>query len=162
MPYTKSISIHATVHKTLKYILNPDKTESLLYASSMNCMTNADDAYLEMKSIYEHYSGKKYNAPLPSSGKGAVKAIHYIQAFDPKDNVSPELAHRIAKAFARKTFGDDVQVVIATHKVPSLPKLFHLSTALLYQLRTPHSQCNFLPNSIHERASIYKHHLEGD
>ena len=48
-------------------------------------------------------------------GKGSVKAIHYIQSFDPKDNISPELAHRIAKAFARKTFGDDCQVVIATH-----------------------------------------------
>ncbi|MCM1009122.1 MAG: relaxase/mobilization nuclease domain-containing protein, partial [Ruminococcus flavefaciens] len=54
-------------------------------------------------------------APLPAEGKGSVKAIHYIQSFDPQDNVSPELAHRIAKAFARKTFGDDCQVVIATH-----------------------------------------------
>ena len=53
--------------------------------------------------------------PPPKKGKGSVKAIHYIQSFDPKDNISPELAHRIAKAFARKTFGDDCQVVIATH-----------------------------------------------
>ena len=52
---------------------------------------------------------------MPAEGKGSVKAIHYIQSFDPQDNVSPELAHRIAKAFARKTFGDDCQVVIATH-----------------------------------------------
>ena len=52
---------------------------------------------------------------MPTEGKGSVKAIHYIQSFDPQDNVSPELAHRIAKAFARKTFGDDCQVVIATH-----------------------------------------------
>lgn len=115
MPYLKSISIHATVHKALRYILDPDKTEKLLYTSSLNCMTNADDAYMEMKAVYEHYSGKPYNAPLPISGKADVKAIHYIQSFDPKDNISPELAHRIAKAFARKTFGDDVQVVIATH-----------------------------------------------
>lgn len=49
------------------------------------------------------------------NGKGSVKAIHYIQSFDPKDNITPEQAHRIAKAFARKTFGDDCQVVIATH-----------------------------------------------
>lgn len=48
-------------------------------------------------------------------GKGSVKAIHYIQSFDPQDNISPELAHRIAKAFARKTFGDNCQIVIATH-----------------------------------------------
>ena len=32
-----------------------------------------------------------------------------------KSNITPELAHKIAKAFVRKTFGDDVQAVIATH-----------------------------------------------
>ncbi len=115
MPYVKSISIHATVNRSIAYILDPEKTEDLLYTTSLNCMTNAKDAYLAMKTVYEHFSGEKYNAPLPLKGKGSVKAIHYIQSFDPKDNVSPELAHRIAKAFARKTFGDDCQIVIATH-----------------------------------------------
>lgn len=115
MPYVKSIPVRSTVHKTLSYILNPDKTEGLLYTSSMNCMTSARDAYLEMKSVFESFSTERFDAPPPLKGKGTVKAIHYIQSFDPKDNVSPELAHRIAKAFARKTFGDDCQVVIATH-----------------------------------------------
>lgn len=115
MPYVKSISVRATVHKTLKYILNPDKTEGLLYTSSMNCMTSARDAYLEMKSVFESYSTERFDAPPPKKGKGSVKAIHYIQSFDPKDNISPELAHRIAKAFVRKTFGDECQAVIATH-----------------------------------------------
>lgn len=115
MPYVKSIPIRTSVHKSLSYILNPDKTENLLYASSMNCMTDAMNAYLEMKSVFESYSSEKFDAPLPTKGKGSVKAIHYIQSFDPKDNISPELAHRIAKAFARKTFGDDCQLVIATH-----------------------------------------------
>ncbi len=115
MPYVKSIPIHTSVNRSLAYILNPDKTEDLLYTASLNCMTNAKAAYLSMKTVYEHYTGEKYNAPLPIEGKGSVKAIHYIQSFDPKDNVSPELAHRIAKAFARKTFGDDCQIVIATH-----------------------------------------------
>lgn len=115
MPYVKSISIHTTVNRSIAYILNPDKTEDLLYTTSLNCMANAKDAYLAMKTVYEHFSGEKFNAPMPLEGKGSVKAIHYIQSFDPKDNVSPEVAHRIAKAFARKTFGDDCQIVIATH-----------------------------------------------
>lgn len=115
MPYVKSVSIRTTVNRSIAYILNPDKTEELLYTTSLNCMTNAKDAYLAMKTVYEHFSGEKFNAPLPLKGKGSVKAIHYIQSFDPQDNVSPELAHRIAKAFARKTFGDDCQIVIATH-----------------------------------------------
>lgn len=115
MPYVKSIPIHTTVARCLAYILNKEKTDGLLYTASLNCMTNAKNAYLAMSMVYEHYSGEKFNAPLPIEGKGRVKAIHYVQSFDPKDNVSPELAHRIAKAFARKTFGDDCQVVIATH-----------------------------------------------
>ena len=115
MPYIKSISLHNTVDRSLAYILNPEKTEDLLYTTALNCMANAEDAYLNMKIVYEHFSGKKYNEPPPLNGKGRVKAIHYIQSFDPQDNISPEEAHRIAKAFARKTFGDDCQIVIATH-----------------------------------------------
>lgn len=115
MPYIKSIPIHNTVQRSLAYILNPDKTEDLLYTTALNCMANAEDAYLNMKMVYEHFSGKKYNEPSPLNGKGRVKAIHYIQSFDPQDNISPEEAHRISKAFARKTFGDDCQIVIATH-----------------------------------------------
>lgn len=115
MPYLKSISIRTTVNRSLAYILNPDKTEDLLYTNAVNCLPNAKDAYLAMKTVYEHFSGEKYNAPLPENGKGSVKAIHYIQSFDPKYNISPELAHQIARTFARKAFGDNCQVVIATH-----------------------------------------------
>ena len=115
MPYVKSISIRTTVNRGLAYILNPDKTDDLVYTTSLNCMSNAIDAYLAMKTVYEHFTGEKYNAPPPLEGKGKVKAIHYIQSFDPKDNITPELAHKIAKAFARKTFGNNCQIVIATH-----------------------------------------------
>ena len=115
MPYVKSISIHTTVNRSIAYILNPAKTDDLVYATSLNCMLNAKEAYTAMKTIYEHYSGEKFNAPIPLEGKGSVKAIHYIQSFSPDENITPEEAHRIAKAFARKTFGDNCQVVIATH-----------------------------------------------
>ena len=115
MPYVKSISIHTSVSRSIAYILDPAKTEDLLYTTSLNCLPNAKDAYLAMKTVYEHFSGDKFNAPLSMEGKNSVKAIHYIQSFDPQDNITPEQAHRIAKAFARKTFGDDCQIVIATH-----------------------------------------------
>ena len=115
MPYVKSIPIHSTVNRSIAYILNPEKTEDMVYTTAPNCMANAKDAYNDMKMVYEYFSGKKYNAPPPIDGKGSVKAIHYIQSFDPNENITPEQAHRIAKAFARKTFGDDCQIVIATH-----------------------------------------------
>lgn len=115
MPYVKSIPIHTTVNRSIAYILNPAKTDDLLYTTSLNCMANAADAYLAMKTVFEHYSGEKFNAPVPTEGKGSVKAIHYIQSFSPDENITPEEAHQIAKAFARKTFGDNCQIVIATH-----------------------------------------------
>mgnify|MGYP001033324271 CR=1 FL=1 len=115
MPYLKSISLHTTVNRSLAYILNPDKTEDLLYTNAVNCLPNAKDAYLMMKTVYEHFSSHKFDEPLLKQRKGRVKAIHYIQSFDPKDNISPELAHQIARTFARKAFGDSCQVVIATH-----------------------------------------------
>jgi len=103
------------VDKSLKYILNPDKTEDMVLTTSINCTTDSSDAYLQMKAVYEQFARDKFNSPPPLEGKGTVKAIHYIQSFADKENVSPELAHKIAKAFVRKTFGKDVQAVIATH-----------------------------------------------
>ena len=99
----------------MRYILNPDKTENLLYTASVNCMTDAESAYLQMRLVYDQFAKDHFNSPPPLQGKGSVKAIHYIQSFSPDDNVTPELAHKIAKAFLRKAFGDDVQAFIATH-----------------------------------------------
>ncbi|SEL42851.1 relaxase/mobilization nuclease domain-containing protein [Ruminococcus albus] len=115
MPYCKSVAIHGHVDKTLKYILDPDKTEELMYTSSINCMTEGDLAYAQMKTVYEQYSRRSYDAPQSKSGKSAVKAIHYIISFADSENVTPELAHKIAKALVRKNFGEDAQAVIATH-----------------------------------------------
>ena len=86
-----------------------------MLTTSINCTTNSHDAYLQMKAVYEQFSSNKFNSPPPLEGKGTVKAIHYIMSFADKENVTPELAHKIAKAFVRKTFGEDVQAVIATH-----------------------------------------------
>ena len=115
MPILKSIAVHTSVNQCLRYVLNPDKTEDLLYTSALNCLCDPDEAYLDMKMIYENYSGKSYEGGTMKKGKNPVKAIHYIQSFSPDENITPETAHKIAKAFVKKTFGDDVQVVIATH-----------------------------------------------
>lgn len=81
----------------------------------MNCIPDPKCAYLAMKMVYEQFSENKFDEPPPKSGKGRVKAIHYIQSFNPKDKIPPELAHQISRTFARKAFGDNCQIVIATH-----------------------------------------------
>ena len=100
---------------SLRYILNPDKTEDMVYTTSINCTTNARDAYLQMKAVYNQFARDNFDSPLPLMGKATVKAIHYIMSFADEENVTPDLAHKIAKAFVRKNFGDDAQAVIATH-----------------------------------------------
>ena len=99
----------------MRYILTPEKTDDRLLTTSINCTTDSRDAYLQMKSVYNHFARDSFDSPPPLTGKGTVKAIHYVMSFADEENVSPELAHKIAKAFVRKNFGDDVQVVIATH-----------------------------------------------
>ena len=86
-----------------------------MLATSINCTTNAKDAYLQMKAVYDQFAKDSFDTPKPLTGNGTVKAIHYIMSFADSENVTPELAHKIAKAFVRKNFGDDVQAVIATH-----------------------------------------------
>lgn len=103
------------MEKSLRYILDPDKTEGLLLTASVNCITNSRDAYLEMKTVYNHFSRDSFDSPPPLTGKGTVKAIHYVISFADEENVTSELAHKIANAFVRKNLGDGVQAVIATH-----------------------------------------------
>ncbi|WP_295155733.1 relaxase/mobilization nuclease domain-containing protein, partial [uncultured Ruminococcus sp.] len=77
----------------------------------------------------EQYARRSYDAPQSKSGKSPVKAIHYIISFADSENVTPELAHKIAKALVRKNFGEDAQAVIATHT------------------NTDHVHCHILVNS---------------
>ena len=115
MPFVKCVSIRSTVKRSLSYILDPDKTDGPLYTASLNCLTDPECAYLNMKMVYEQFSGRSFNEPVPKSGKGRVKAIHYIQSFDPKDNITPEQAFKIGKLFVTKAFGKNAQVVLVTH-----------------------------------------------
>lgn len=115
MPFIKTKNIHVTPNRSLRYICDPAKTQNGLNIVSVNCMSDARNAYLDMKQVYEYYSNRKFNEPMPKSGKAKVKMIHYIQAFDPKDNVSVETAQKIGLDLVKEMFGDDVQAVIATH-----------------------------------------------
>lgn len=115
MPYCKHVCIHSNVRQSIAYILDPEKTEGGLLTTSLNCMTDAKFGSDQMRLVYDRYAKDTFNTPPPARGKGTVKAIHYIMSFADSEKVTPELAHKIAKAFVKKTFGLDVQVVIATH-----------------------------------------------
>lgn len=115
MPYVKSISVHSTPEKTIAYIINPDKTENLLFVSGLNCSTVPKIAYIEMKNIFENYSKHSFDEKKAVNSKTPIKLFHFVQSFSPQENISPELAHKIAQEWATKSFGRDRQVIISTH-----------------------------------------------
>jgi len=78
-------------------------------------MSEPKNAYEEMKRVYEFYSGRSFNEPIPQNRKGRVKLIHYIQSFDIKEKISAGTANEIALATVRKMFGENVQAVVAAH-----------------------------------------------
>ena len=95
MPYIKTKNIHVTPNRSLNYICDAKKTQGGLNILSVNCMPDARNAYEDMKRIYEYYSNRRFNEPKPKEGKARVKLIHYIQSFDPKDNISIDTAQQI-------------------------------------------------------------------
>jgi len=116
MPYVKSISVHSTPEKTIRYILNPDKTEDLLFVSGQNCSTTAKIVYEEMKSVFNAYSKRsKFDETKAINSKTPVKLHHFVQSFSPTESVTPETVHKIANEWAEKAFGKDRQILIATH-----------------------------------------------
>jgi hypothetical protein len=112
MPYVKSIPIRVTVNKTIKYVLNPDKTENLMFATGINCVPDAEICYDQFSAIYKQYE-RNLNWGCKGNKK-PVKAHHFVQSFK-ADQVTTELAFKIAQEWANKVFGDNRQVLIATH-----------------------------------------------
>ncbi|MCR5143608.1 MAG: relaxase/mobilization nuclease domain-containing protein [Ruminococcus sp.] len=140
MPFIKTKNIHVTPNRSLRYICDPAKTQGGLNIVSVNCMPDARNAYLDMKQIYEYYAGRKFNEPMPKKGYAKVKLIHYIQSFDPKDNVSIETAQQIGLDLVREMFGEDVQAVIATHD--DTGKIHNHIEITVYDLKGRHFYSN--------------------
>ena len=86
----------------ITYAANPEKTEQYFFTSALNC-ESCETAYAEMQATKQRF-GKL----------GGVVGYHFIQSFAPGE-VTPEQAHAIGVAFARRLFGDRYEVVIGTH-----------------------------------------------
>jgi hypothetical protein len=115
MPYIKQISIHKSPKHFLRYILRGDKNSDKKYASGISITADLDYAYDEFRDIYEAFSGKRFHDESKHTGNERVRLHHYIQSFDPKDNITPETAHDIGREWAWENFGGERQVIISTH-----------------------------------------------
>ena len=63
---------------------------------------------------YEHYAGEKFHRGGKSTGKEHIKMHHYVISFKGQE-VTPQEADRIAQEWAKEVFGDNFQILIATH-----------------------------------------------
>ncbi len=86
---------------TLEYICRDDKTDNQKYVTALNC--SLPTVYQEFKNTREMY-GKT----------DGIKYYHFVQSHPSGYEIQPELAHKIAVAFAEKAFKGH-ECVVATH-----------------------------------------------
>lgn len=85
----------------MNYAANEEKTEKQFYVSGINCdPATARGQFITVKQAF----GKE----------GGIVAYHGYQSFAPGE-VTPDIAHQIGVEFAKEVWGEDYQVLVATH-----------------------------------------------
>lgn len=85
----------------IAYAANEDKTEQKIFVSTINCSAAfAKDQFETVKKRFRKEDG--------------TVAFHAYQSFAPGE-ATPQQAHDIGVAFAKELWGDNFQVLVATH-----------------------------------------------
>ena len=90
-----------SLQDALDYAANRDKTEQSCFESSYAC--TLETAFADMRQTKE-----QWHKP------GGVQGYHLVQSFAAGE-VTPELAHQIAKELADRVLGGQYEYVIGTH-----------------------------------------------
>ena len=90
-----------SLQDALDYAANRDKTEQSCFESSYAC--TLETAFADMRQTKEHWHKL-----------GGVQGYHLVQSFAAGE-VTPELAHQIAKELADRVLGGRYEYVIGTH-----------------------------------------------
>ena len=98
-------TIYSDLQTVLHYAANEEKTveglEQAMFVTGVNC--NRDTAFQEMQAVKERF-GKT----------GGNVAYHAYQSFKPGE-VTTKLCHRLGVELAKRMWGDEYQVLVATH-----------------------------------------------
>ena len=98
-------TIYSDLQNVLHYAANEEKTvegeERAMFVTGVNC--NRDTAFQEMQAVKERFGKTDGNV-----------AYHAYQSFKPGE-VTPELCHRLGVELAKRMWGDEYQVLVATH-----------------------------------------------
>ena len=104
--YDEMAGLHA-IEGVVEYAANDMKTEERKYVTCLNCLEeSAAEEFLEAQRIWSKIAKRDKTA-------GRV-CYHGYQSF-PEGSVNAETAHEIGVELARRVWGDEYQVVIATH-----------------------------------------------
>lgn len=102
MAVIKAINSKSSVSKIINYVADRNKTsEELMYGK--DCSSNSVQAIQDMKmtkEIYNKEDGRQYK--------------HFVQSFNPKDDITPQKAYEIGKEWSEKNF-NGYEVFMATH-----------------------------------------------
>ena len=90
-----------SLQDALDYAANRDKTEQSCFESSYAC--TLETAFADMRQTKERWHKL-----------GGVQGYHLVQSFA-ADEVTPELAHRIAQELADRVLGGQYEYIIGTH-----------------------------------------------
>lgn len=123
MAVTKIWAVTDSVNRVLSYAANPEKTiysdmskalhyasderktvigeEKAMYVTGVNC--TAETAFAEMNAVQERFDKSVGNV-----------AYHAYQSFKTGE-VTPQLAHKLGVELAKRMWGDQYQVLVATH-----------------------------------------------
>lgn len=123
MAVTKIWSVHGRLDHPIDYAMNPEKTDAKLVPDSLeDVMSYAVNEEKTEKRFY--VSGINCTPAIARSEFQIVKdqfakpagiiAYHAYQSFS-EGEVTPAEAHAIGKEFAQRVWGDNFQVVVATH-----------------------------------------------
>ena len=98
-------TVYSDLQTVLHYAANGEKTvkdeERAMFVTGVNC--NRNTAFQEMRAVKERF-GKT----------GGNVAYHAYQSFKPGE-VTLELCHRLGVELAKRMWGDEYQVLVATH-----------------------------------------------
>lgn len=98
-------TICSDLQTVLHYAANAEKTieneERAMFVTGVNC--NRDTAFQEMQAIKERFGKTSGNV-----------AYHAYQSFKPGE-VTPELCHQLGVELAKRMWGNEYQVLVATH-----------------------------------------------
>ena len=102
MPLFKGCGCKAKPGKAIDYITD-EKKAAIVTSYALDDNRDYARQYAETAQLF--HKAQKYNSR---------KYYHFKHSFDPKDNISPEEAHRLTEELAQQAFPDN-EYIIATH-----------------------------------------------